>query len=37
MRVPMSLRSLDEENARAPAAAKTIEHLAPMEGSDHVA
>jgi hypothetical protein len=29
-------RSLDAENAQAPAAAKAIEHLPPIEGS-HVA
>ena len=30
--VVRALRSLDEENARAPAAAKIIEHLPPTEG-----
>jgi hypothetical protein len=30
--VVLALRGLDEENAQAPAAAKVIEHLPPMEG-----
>lgn len=30
--VVLALRSLDEENAQAPAVAKTIEHVATMEG-----
>jgi hypothetical protein len=34
--VVLALRTLDEENAQAPAAAKVIEHLPPAEGS-HVA
>ena len=34
--VVLALRSLDAENAQAPAAAKVIEHLPPAEGS-HVA
>jgi hypothetical protein len=35
--VVMHWRSLDEENAPVTAAGKVIEHLPPMEGSDHVA
>jgi hypothetical protein len=35
--VVLALRQLDEANAQAPAATKTIEHLPPMEGSDNVA
>jgi hypothetical protein len=34
--VVAALRSLDDENAQAPAAAKTIDHLPPIEGG-HVA
>jgi hypothetical protein len=34
--VVLALRSLDEENAQAPAAAKVIDHLPPI-GDDHVA
>jgi hypothetical protein len=35
--VVLALRTLDEANAQAPAAAKVVEHLPPMEGSSHVA
>ena len=32
--VVLALRTLDDENAQAPAAAKVIEHLPPTEGSN---